>query len=469
MKEKATPQQIKKTTEALIKHPIVRHLSLLFKNNGFSLYLVGGCVRDALIGQMQQDFDFATNAAPEQIIKITSGFADNLWLVGLKFGTVGLEKAGSKIEITTFRREIYAVDSRHPQVSFTREIETDLSRRDFTINAMAIKLPEGELVDPFNGLSDLAAAKIKTPLTPEQSFTDDPLRMLRALRFVATLDFTVADEVLRAIVNLKDRLQIVSKERICEELTKLLTGSHPAKAIELMVATGLSENIIPELTQLAKLRDPAHRHKDVLKHTLKVLENVPQDLVLRLAALFHDIGKPATLTVDADGVHFYHHEVVGAKISRRRLRELRFPVKLIEEVVKLISLHMRFHTYRLGWSDKAVRKYVREVGPERLAKLNQLVRADCTTQNPFLARKFGQLLDELEQRIAVLEAEEESAKIRPPLDGHEVMEFLNLKPGPQVGKILGLLLEARLEEKIKTKKDAKEFLLALKKEKKLGL
>lgn len=466
---KASPQQVQKATELLVKHPIVKHLSLLFQASGFSLYLVGGCVRDALIGQIQQDFDFATDATPEEVIKITSGFADNLWLVGLKFGTVGLEKAGSKIEITTFREEFYPQNSRHPEVKFARTIETDLSRRDFTINAMAIKLPEGQLVDPFNGLSDLAASRIKTPLTPEQSFTDDPLRMVRAVRFVSTLGFTVAEEVLKAIVVLKDRLQIVSKERVCEELTKLLTGTYPSRAIALMVATSLAEIIIPELIQLAKLRDPAHRHKDVLKHTLKVVEAVPNDLVLRLAALLHDIGKPATITVDADGVHFYHHEIVGAKIARRRLRELRFPVKVIQDVTKLIELHMRFHTYRLGWSDKAVRKFVREVGPETLPKLNQLVRADCTTQNPFLARKFSRLLDELEQRIAVLEAEEESAKIRPPLDGHEVMEFLNIKPGPLVGKILNLLLEARLEEKIKTKKDAKEFLLSLKKENKLGL
>lgn len=466
---KATPQQIQKATAALIKHPLVKHLALLFQAHGFSLYLVGGCVRDALIGEIQQDFDFATNATPEQVIKITSGFADNLWLVGIKFGTVGLEKAGSKVEITTFRQEVYVPDSRHPQVKFAPTIKTDLSRRDFTINAMAIKVPEGELVDPFNGLADLAAAKIRTPLTAEQSFTDDPLRMLRALRFVATLGFSLAEEVVSGIVSLKDRLQIVAKERVKEELAKLLTGAYPAKAVALMVATGLSENIIPELTQLAKLRDPAHRHKDVLKHTLKVLEAVPPELVLRLAALFHDIGKPATIIVDADGVHFYHHEVVGAKITRRRLRELRFPVKIIEEVTKLVELHMRFHTYRLGWSDKAIRKYIREVGAERLPKLNQLVRADCTTQNPFLARKFSYLLDELEQRIAVLEAEEESAKIRPPLDGHEVMELLNLKPGPLVGKILQLLLEARLEDKIKTKKEAQEYLLTLKKENKLGL
>ena len=443
-----------KQTEELINHPMIRNLAHLFETAGFELYLVGGSVRDALLGRESDDFDFATSATPEQTLAVVRGFADDIWQIGMDFGTIGLAKARSKLEITTFREERYLEKSRHPEVSFAANIETDLSRRDFTVNAMAIKLPGGEFVDAFGGLTDLASSRLRTPISPEQSFTDDPLRMLRAFRFAAKLDMTPDKDVVEAIIEYGHRLEIVSRERIRDELSKLLTTPLPGRAIIGMVNTGLAAHFLPELAEMARLRDPANRHKDVLKHTVMVVDNVEPTLILRLAALLHDVGKSKTKTEGPDGIHFFHHEVVGAKMARKRLKALRFPTKTIKDVTALIESHMRVHTYRLGWSDKAVRKYVREIGPEQLPRLGKLVRADCTTQNDFLAKKYGRLLDELEERIDQLEAAEESAKIRPPLDGNEIMEFLELKPGPEVGKVLNMLLEARLDDKIRTKLEA---------------
>jgi poly(A) polymerase len=450
--------QVQDRTSQLIKHPIIRNLSALFAASGRQLYLVGGSVRDALLGRLHDDFDFATDAPPEETLRVVRGFADNIWQVGMAFGTVAFSKAHSKLEITTFRHEVYLEDSRHPAVTFAPTIMTDLSRRDFTVNAMAIKVPEGDFIDPFGGLTDLAAARLATPVGAQQSFSDDPLRMLRALRFQATLNLSPDEDVLEAIVELGERLRIVSRERIRDELSKLLVTDRPDDALSTMVETGLAAHFLPELMEISRLRDPAHRHKDVFKHTLTVVNQVPAQLELRLAALLHDVGKPKTKTAGPQGIHFFHHEAVGAKLAARRLKALRFPTKTIDEVVALIRFHMRFHTYRLGWTDKAVRKFVREIGPERLAGLSSLVRADCTTQNETLARKYGRLLDELETRIARLEAEEESAKIRPPLDGGEVMEFLKISPGPAVGKALSMLLEARLDGQVKTKRDAYELL-----------
>lgn len=441
-------------TEELINHPIIRHVGRLFATAGFELYLVGGSVRDALLGRESDDFDFATSAAPEQTLAVVRGFADDIWQIGMDFGTIGLAKAQSKLEITTFREEKYLESSRHPEVTFAPTIETDLSRRDFTINAMAIKLPGGDFIDPFNGLTDLASGRLRTPISPEQSFTDDPLRMLRAFRFAAKLEVTPGKDVVEAIIEYGQRLSIVSRERIRDELSKLLTSPMPGRALTGLVDTGLAARFLPELAEMGRLRDPANRHKDVLKHTLMVVENVEPTLVLRLAALLHDVGKSKTKTEGPDGIHFFHHEVVGAKMARKRLKALRFPTKIIDEVTTLIESHMRFHTYRLGWSDKAVRKYVREIGAEHLPGLGKLVRADCTTQNESLAKKYGRLLDELEERIDELESAEESAKIRPPLDGNEIMEFLQLKPGPEVGKVLNMLLEARLDDQIRTKQEA---------------
>jgi poly(A) polymerase len=452
--------QIQDSTSQLIKHPIIRNLAGLFGGAGWQLYLVGGSVRDALLGRLHDDFDFATDAPPEETLRVIRGFADNIWQVGMAFGTVAFTKAHSKLEITTFRHEVYAEDSRHPEVTFSPTILTDLSRRDFTINAMAIRVPEGDFVDPFGGLADLASARLATPIGAKQSFSDDPLRMLRALRFQATLDLSPDKEVLEAIVDLGERLRIVSRERIRDELSKLLVAGSPDRSLSTMVETGLAAHFLPELMEISRLRDPAHRHKDVLKHTLTVVNQVPAQLELRLAALLHDVGKPKTKTSGPEGIHFFHHEAVGAKIAARRLKALRFPTKVVDEVTALIRFHMRFHTYRLGWTDKAVRKFVREIGAQRLAALSSLVRADCTTQNDLLARKYGRLLDELETRIVRLEAEEESAKIRPPLDGTEVMDFLKIEPGPTVGKALSMLLEARLDGQVKTKREAYELLRA---------
>lgn len=456
--EPTPAKNIQTGTTELISHPIIRNVAKLFTDSGFELYLVGGSVRDALLGRVHDDFDFATNASPEQTLAVIRGFADNIWQIGMKFGTIGFTKAGCKLEVTTFREEFYPADSRHPSVKFAATIETDLSRRDFTVNAMAIKLPDGVFVDPFGGLTDLAGGRLATPVDPDQSFTDDPLRMVRALRFSASLHMEPAPEVIDSIERLGTRLEIVSKERIRDELDKLLVSDSPSRALMPMVTTSLATYIFPELVELGRLRDPANRHKDVLKHTLTVVDNVPPQVNLRLAALFHDIGKPKTKTAGPDGIHFFHHEIVGAKMAAKRLRALRYPVKTVEEVTRLIEFHMRFHTYRLGWSDKAVRKYVREVGPDRLIPLSLLVKADCTTQNEVLSRKFRRLIDELETRIGALEAHEESAKMRPPIDGTEIMEFLRIGPGPEIGRALAMLLEARLDGKVRTKKEAFDLL-----------
>lgn len=448
--------QINRAKKLLLTQPIVTDLSVLFSNSGYKLYIVGGSVRDALLDKVHDDFDFATDAPPEKVVELVKKYADQLWTVGIKYGTVGIEKYGVKAEITTFRGDVYTSESRRPEVIFESEIETDLSRRDFTVNSMAFSLPEGEFIDAFGGLGDLAARTLRTPISPEVSFSDDPLRMLRALRFVSTLIMIPGEEVLDSVKKMRSRLQIVSPERIQAEFSKLMTGLAPSQGIYYLVATGLTDEFIPEITELATCVDPEHRHKDLLEHTLNVIDGVPSDLPLRLAALFHDIGKPKTKSFEPDGVHFYHHEVVGAKMAAKRLAELRYPNSMIDEVTSLIEMHMRFHTYRLGWADKAVRRYVRDCGPH-LKKINILVRADCTTRNPFQSRKFANLLDELDLRIERLEKEEESAKIRPPINGNELMDHLNIEPGPLVGKIMTALLEARLDEEVMTKEEAYEY------------
>lgn len=453
----ADEKQIDRARELLLANPIVKELGDIFARNRHELYIVGGSVRDALLGRVHDDFDFASDAAPEDIVELVNNYADELWKIGMPFGTIGLEKDGIKIEITTYRRELYDSNSSQPRVNFVASIETDLSRRDFTVNAMAFKLPTGEFLDLFGGLNDLANRELKTPLSPEESFNDDPLRMLRALRFVSTLVTDPSETVLSAITRLKARLKIVSAERIQAELSKLLVGLAPSQGLYFLATTGLADEFLPELSELAACYDPLHRHKDLLEHTLMVVENVPAELELRLAALLHDIGKPRTKSFGSDGIHFYHHEVLGAKMAKRRLRTLKYPTKTIDDVTTIIAMHMRFHTYSLGWADSAVRRYVRDCGL-LLDKINQLVRADCTSRNPSQSRKFALLLDELDQRIADLERQEESAKIRAPLNGHEVMEYLHLTPGPQVGEVMKALLEARLEEKILTKESAYKFI-----------
>ncbi len=437
----------------IFKHPIVLQLSHLFEKAGRKLYLVGGTVRDTLLGEFHEDMDFATDAKPDDIVAIVKSWADNLWLVGIRFGTVGLSKGHLKIEITTLRSEVYIGKTRHPEVTFGTDIYYDLSRRDFTINAMAIELSQERLIDPFNGQNDLIKRVLKTPMGPEQSFTDDPLRMMRAVRFVSTMGMHLSPEVEEAISIYKGELARISAERIRDEFSKILTGRKPAKALHLLLSTSLSGGFVPELSKLKITQDPEYHHKDILEHTFTVVERVEPDLVLRLAALFHDIGKPETKGIVEGKVTFYNHDAAGASIARKRLRALRYPRVIVDDVTNLIYLHMRVYTYRMGWTDKAVRRYIRDAGGLR-DKLSALIRADCTTKNPRKMRASLQVLDDLEERIVRLEEAEETAKIRSPIDGHEVMQYLGLAPGPLVGEALHLLLDAKLEGEISTKEEA---------------
>lgn len=424
--------------------PVATELGERFRLAGHELYLVGGVVRDLLLGRDHGDLDFATDAPPRETTRVLRGWAERQYLVGVRFGTVGARKGDRTFEITTFREEVYAEEHRKPSVTFARDVETDLSRRDFTINSMAVRLPEGEFVDPFSGVRDLAAKKLDTPLEPEVAFSDDPLRMLRAARFASQLEVTPAPRVVEAIKRMRSRLSIVSAERISDELAKLLVGARPSKGLELVVATGLAEEFLPELPALRLEQDPVQRHKDVLHHTFAVVERCEaDDLVLRLAALLHDVGKPRTRQITPEGVQFHHHEVVGARMARERLTALRYPAAVIDDVVKLVEMHLRFHGYT-EWSDSAVRRYVREAGP-LLDRLNQLTRADCTTRNPLKAKQLAALQDDLEERIARLAEEENLEAMRPPLDGREVMEHLGIEPGPTVGRALEHLMELRLE------------------------
>ena len=423
--------------------PIATELGERFRLTGHELYQVGGVVRDLLLGRDHGDLDFATDAVPRETTVVLRGWAERLYLVGVKFGTVGARRHDQVLEITTFREEVYAEEHRKPSVTFGRDLRTDLSRRDFTVNAMAVRLPEGDLVDPFGGVKDLAAKRLDTPLDPEIAFSDDPLRMLRAARFAAQLEIDPTPRVVRAIEQMHGRLAIVSAERISDELSKLLLSDAPSRGLELVVETGLAEEFLPELSALQLEQDPVHKHKDVLHHTFAVVEKCEATLTLRLAALLHDVGKPKTREITPDGVSFHHHEVVGARMARERLQALRYPSHLIDDVAKLVELHLRFHGYS-EWSDSAVRRYVRDAGP-LLDQLNQLTRADCTTQNPFKAKKLEALQDDLEERIARLAEEENLGAMRPPLDGGQVMEHLGIEPGPTVGRALDHLMELRLE------------------------
>jgi poly(A) polymerase len=402
-------------------------------------------VRDGILGRGDLDnLDFATDARPPEVITVLQHWADSRYLIGVDYGTVGARKGDMVFEITTFREDVYREASRHPVVSYAKDIETDLSRRDFTINAMAVRLPGAEFVDPFRGLLDLGQRRLRTPLDPDTSFSDDPLRMVRAARFVSTLGVEPAPELVEAIGRLRDRLEIISRERIRDELSKLLVGADVERGLRMVVDTGLAEGFLPELPALRLEQDPVHRHKDVLRHTLAVVKRCEPKLRLRLAALLHDIGKPKTRQITPDGVQFHHHEVVGARMAQERLRELRYPEREIKEVVQLVEMHLRFHTYRLGWSDSALRRYVRDAGP-LLDDLNALTRADCTTQNPQKARLLEGLQDELEERIARLAEQEKLDNIKPPLDGTQIMAHLGIPPGPVVGEALAHLLELRMD------------------------
>jgi len=420
---------------------------------GHTLYLVGGSVRDAIVADGDspapplgaQDLDFTTDARPDDIEAILSGWADAIWTQGKRFGTIACLKGEQKYEITTHRAEAYQPDSRKPEVVFGDSIEDDLSRRDFTVNAMALRLPDLELIDPFGGLGDLATRRLRTPLDPETSFADDPLRMLRAARFIARLNLEPDEALVEAVRSGHDRLAIVSAERIRDELDKIMVVPVPSVALWFVVRTGLAADFLPELPGLALEQDPIHRHKDVLAHTLAVVDKTSPDRLLRLAALFHDVGKPRTRAFVDGGVTFHHHEVVGARMTRKRMQALRYANDDVDTVTELVNLHLRFHTYRLGWTDRAVRRYVRDAGP-LLDQLNELTRCDCTTRNANKARALARRMDELEARIVDLRQQEELDAIRPDLDGAQIMEELDLAPGPDVGRALAHLLELRMDE-----------------------
>jgi poly(A) polymerase len=436
--------------------PVAVELGTLFQAAGHDLHLVGGSVRDALLGRLGDDLDLTTDARPEQVLAIAAGWAEQTWETGIAYGTVGLAKRGFKLEVTTYRAEEYDPASRKPEVTYGDTLAGDLSRRDFTVNAMAVALPDWRSLDAFvdlyGGLDDIAQRRIRTPMSPQQSFGDDPLRMLRAARFASQLGFVVDATVVAAMTEMAARLSIVSVERIREELTRLLLGSDPRAGLELLVDTGLADTVLPELPALQLEIDEHHQHKDVYEHTLRVLERAVRleddgpDLVLRLAAVLHDIGKPATRKhQDGGGVSFHHHEVVGAKMARTRLRSLTYGKDVIEPVCRLIDLHLRFHGYgSAGWTDSAVRRYVHDAG-DQLQRLHKLVRSDCTTRNKRRAAALASAYDDLEARIARLAEQEELARIRPDLDGGDVMRLLGLPPGPEVGAALKHLLALRME------------------------
>ncbi|HET7303723.1 MAG TPA: CCA tRNA nucleotidyltransferase [Segeticoccus sp.] len=440
--------------------PVLTELGERFAAAGHELALVGGPVRDAFLGRESPDLDFTTDARPEQTERVLKGWGDAQWDVGRAFGTIGARSGSTIVEVTTYRSDAYDRTSRKPEVAYGDSLEEDLVRRDFTVNAMALRLPELHFVDPHDGLADLARRVIDTPGTPEQSFSDDPLRMMRAARFVAQLGFDVAPRVRAAMTDMADRMEIVSAERVRDELVKLLLAPAPRAGLELLVDTGLAAQVLPEVPALQLEVDEHHRHKDVYQHSLTVLdqaigletpagsgEGVPgPDLVLRLAALLHDIGKPATRHFEkGGGVSFHHHEVVGAKLARRRLKALRFDKETVKAVSRLVELHLRFHGYGDGqWTDSAVRRYVTDAGP-LLSRLHLLTRSDCTTRNARKAQRLWRTYDALEERIARLREQEELDAVRPELNGNEIAEVLGIRPGPLLGRAYQHLLQFRLD------------------------
>ena len=442
---------------SLIKRaPLASSLAQSFAAQGFRLALVGGPVRDALLGRLGNDLDFTTDARPEATKKILQAWAENVWDTGIEFGTVAGKRGDTTVEVTTYRTESYDPESRKPDVEYGDSINGDLSRRDFTVNSMALELTTKtpEFIDPFNGLEDLAKKVLRTPTKAENSFSDDPLRMMRAARFASQLEFEIAPDVLQAMKDMAGRISIISAERIRDEFTKMLMSKSPRTGITLLVETGLAEIVLPEIPKLRLEIDEHHHHKDVYEHSITVLEQaISQEdrlggpnLVIRLAALLHDIGKPKTRNLIAGGgVSFHHHEIVGARLTKARLKNLRFDGDTIDQVETLVALHLRFHGYGDGeWTDSAVRRYVRDAG-DLLVHLHVLTRADCTTRNAKKAERLAKTYDALEARIAKLMEEEELSKIRPDLDGAQVMKLLDIKPSAAVGKALDYLLELRLE------------------------
>ncbi len=448
-------------------------LGTIFHKSGFELALVGGPVRDAFLGCTSPlaDLDFTTSAHPDDIKRLLGDWAENMWDTGIAFGTLSASKDNRQIEITTYRSENYNADSRKPDVEFGTELAADLGRRDFTVNAMALKLPTLEFVDLFDGLKDLEDKVLKTPFTATQSFSDDPLRMMRAARFSSQLQFSISADVIDAMREMASRLEIVSAERIREELIKIVMSDHPRIGLTVIVETGLAEYVLPELPLLQLEEDEHHHHKDVYEHTLKVLEQVidletshepqlPKDLALRLAALLHDIGKPKTRKFESDGkVSFHHHEVVGARMTQKRMKALRFSNEQIDEVSTLVELHLRFHGYGTGeWSDSAVRRYVRDAGP-LLSRLHKLTRADSTTRNKRRAAALQSAYDSLEERITKLQEQEELDALRPDLNGAQIMEILGIGPGREVGEAYKFLMELRLDQGPQSQQSAEQQLV----------
>lgn len=429
----------------VLGNSVVRSLHAAFEAAGRELFLVGGSVRDSLLGVEHQDLDFATDARPADTEAIVAPLASETWTMGRAFGTIGARINGQSVEITTYRADVYAAGSRKPEVTFGDDLRGDLMRRDFTVNAMAIRPDDGTLVDPFGGVSHLAQKVLATPREAAISFAEDPLRMLRAARFVAQLDLRPTADVRGAMAAGAADLDFVSAERIRDELSRLLTSAKVSEALWLLVDTGLMERFLPEVPAMRLEQDPVHRHKDVLTHSIAVTQKTPPRLVVRLAALLHDIAKPQTRSIGPGGVQFHHHDVVGAKMARRRLRALKYPSDVVDSVSQLVFLHLRVHTYKMGWSDAAVRRYARDAG-DHLVDLNDLVRSDCTTRNRRRAQDLQLRMDELEARIAELAQQEELSRIRPEIDGRAVMEHLDIAPGPAVGDALDYLLEIRLDE-----------------------
>ncbi|GIF24957.1 poly(A) polymerase [Actinoplanes tereljensis] len=439
--------------ELLRVSPVADELGRRFGAAGHELHLVGGSVRDALLLRLGDDLDFCTDATPEQTLELVQGWADAIWETGRDFGTIGVQKNGLRLEITTFRAEAYDGVTRNPIVQYGKSLLEDLERRDFTINAMAVSLPEHVFTDPYGGLADLAAKVIRTPAAPSQSFGDDPLRMLRAARFAAKLQFTVDQSVITAMTDMCADLDRITAERVRDEFTKLMSGADPITGLRLLVDTGLADRFLPEISGLKLEIDEHAQHKDVYEHTLIVVANAIRledadapDFVLRMAALMHDVGKPATKAVGRDGrVSFHHHEIVGARLTKQRMKAMKYPKDITSEVVELVSLHLRFYGYGRGeWTDSAVRRYVTDAGP-LLNRLHKLTRSDVTTRNRRKAANLAADYDALEERIDRLQAEEDLARVRPDLDGNAIMELLGVPPGPIVGQAWRYLKELRLD------------------------
>jgi poly(A) polymerase len=437
----------------LDEKPFLKELSNLYAKNGFQIYLVGGAVRDGILGIETKDFDFTTNASSEDSIKMLNKNDYKTTEIGRAFGTIETTVGDYSIHITTYREDKYNKDSRKPEIKTSGELETDLSRRDFTVNAIAYDINNSEIIDPHGGLKDLSEGLIRTPDTADISFSDDPLRMLRACRFVSTHGFTPNNELFKAISKNVERIEIVSTERIRDEFTKLLTGKEPSLGLKAFVESGLSELIMPELNELKIEVDPKHHHKDVYEHTMVVLDRVSPTLISRMSALLHDIGKPKTKGIENGKVHFRHHEVVGAKMSKKILKRLKYDNETIKKVSLLVENHLRPHTFKMGWTDSAVRRYIIDAGG-LLEELNDLVRADITTKNKAKYEEINKYLDEMEERIKEVAEKEELSKLRPPISGDEIMDMFDLEPGPSVGVIMKALYEQRINDGEVSKEEA---------------